>query len=495
MSDLAYSDPFRKRGLLTRVWDAIVGKQDGWINQTTGAGDISRDKMMQGFFGPIQTLDYGELESLYYGDDVCERIVDALPDEAFRRGYELEGPLADKVEDLIKPLDCNVKLRDGFGWARLWGGAALVLGVDDGQDSTMPLNVKAAKGIKFINVVDRRYINPVTYYEEALSPKFGLPKTYQVTPAFGGPQSATGANILVHETRLVRFWGTRIDPITTRRLAGWSYSVLQRPYDVIRMFASGFQAAGQLMYDAGQGVFKVTGLAQQMTGPNKNAILQRFANLDMQRWAGRILLVDKDGEDFDRKPVQISGVSDLLEHFEMRLAAAARMPVTLLMGRAPAGLDATGESDMRQWYDSVKSAQINTVEPALVKILDILTMGGWSADETNKVVWAGLEEPNDKDDAEVDKIEAETFQIYNAVGALSGEQIALMKFAKKSAEDVIDEDALAQVVEADYELAKNPPPTPPTGTVPPANGGLNGTGSGPKPPQGPPQKAPPPPGS
>lgn len=477
--------------------EAVMSRVDAWQNLTTGMGDPSRDKMMAGRFAPVHNLDYGEIESLYYGDDMCERIVDSLPDEAFRRGYKLEGPLAEKVLDAFKALRVNVKLRDGYAWARLWGGCALVLGLDDGQTQEKPLDVARVRGLKFINVVDRRYINPLTYYEDALSPDFGLPNVYQVTPAFGNPSSSMRgqSNIQVHETRLIKFNGTKIDNITTRRVGGWSYSALQRPYDVIRLFASAFQASGQLMNDAGQAVFSVKGLLTQLSGPNSNAILQRFANLDQQRWAGRMILADKDNEEFHREPVAVNGVDKMLEHFEMRLAAAARMPVTRLMGRAPSGMDATGESDTQQWHESVKAVQTNDLEPAIVRLADIVTAGEWSKSEDNKVTWIAMEDPNDKEEAEVEKLIAEKWQIYNTVGALSGEQIALLEFANKPINEVIDEDALAEIVEAEYELAKDPPPLPPVAPgAPPVPGGgppgvPNGTNGGPKPQAGPGQEA------
>lgn len=480
---------------------AEMHRVDAWQNLTTGMGDPSRDKLTYASFAPVRNLDYGEIESLYYGDDMCERIVDSLPDEAFRRGYKLEGPDAERVLDAFKALRVNVKLRDGYAWARLWGGSALVLGIFDGQTQDKPLDVSRVRDLKFINVVDRRYINPVSYYELALSPDFGLPELYQVTPAFGNPGTfARGqSNIQVHETRLIKFNGTRIDNITTRRLGGWSYSALQRPYDVLRLFASAFQASGQLMNDAGQAVFSVKGLLTQLSGPNSNAILQRFANLDQQRWAGRMILADKDNEEFHREPVAVAGVDKMLEHFEMRLAAAARMPVTRLMGRAPSGMDATGDSDTQQWHESVKAVQSNDLEPAIIRLADIITGGAWSKNQDNVITWIAMEDPNDKEEAEVQKLVAEKWKIYFDCGSLSGEQIALIEFAKKTMQDVIDEDALAEIVEAEYDMAKDPPAIAPAlpgvpgvpfgappGAAPGATPGVpNGKNGQPQPPPGP----------
>ena len=440
-------------------------RADAWQNLATGMGDPNLDKLLQGNFLPVAELQYGELESLYYGDDMAERIVDALPDEAFRRGFTLEGPLAEEAGQAFAELNGEGAVRDAYGWGRLWGGYSLVPGIDDGQTADQPLKLDNVRGVKWMNGVDRRYTIPNSYYSNPLLPKFGQPETYSISPPFG----ETKGSVIVHESRLINFYGTKIDAVTTRRLAGWSYSVLQRPYDVLRIFATAFQSAGQLMTDAGQGVFEISQLMMQLSGSQKNEVLQRLTMLDMQRSSGRMLITDKDNENFHREPVAINGVADLLEHFEMRLAAAARMPVTMLMGRSPAGENATGESDTKLWSNSVKAAQAKDIEPKLVRLLDILTAGRWSADKTNKVVWAAMEEPNDKEDAEVALLKAQAWKIYSVdIGAISGEGVAMVEFLDKPIGDVLDEETLQAVIDDDNELAKNPPPPPTVVVAPPA---------------------------
>jgi phage-related protein (TIGR01555 family) len=452
-----------------------MARADSWQNMSTGMGDPSRDKIVQGGFMPIQEISYGEIESLYYGDDMVEKVVDSLPDEAFRRGFALEGPLAETCVTTLAGLDATDKCRDAYAWARLWGGTGMVLGADDGLEVTKPLNVESVKAVRFLNVVDRRYIQPQSYYANPLAPNFGMPETYNVTPVFGEMAQGT----IVHESRIIKFYGTKIDTVTTRRLAGWSYSVLQRPYEILRMFATAFGSAAQIMSDSGQAILDVNNLMTQLSGPNRLAILDRFTALDMQRSSGRMILLDKDNESFHREPVQVAGLSDLLDHFEMRLAAAAKMPVTRLMGRSPAGENATGESDEKMWNTSVKAEQQKNIEPKLVRLLNVITAGKWSADRANKITWASMEEPDDLQDAQVNKLKAETWQIYNTIGALSGEQVALVEFLEKPVAEVLDEDALTSIVESDTELALNPPPMP---AMPPAAlGAMNG------PPGGPPQ--------
>jgi len=55
------------------------------------------------------------------------------------------------------------------------------------------------------------------------------------------------------------------------------------------------------------------------------------------------------------------------------VAAAARMPVTKLLGQSPGGMNATGESDLRNYYDMISGRQETGLRAAL-EPLDRLLM-------------------------------------------------------------------------------------------------------------------------
>lgn len=432
-------------------------RNDGWANFVTGAGTYGRDKTSHTFMEPVRRLGWGELESLRYGDWVCARIIKARPKEYFRRGFELEGSGSDVMNAAMDAVGFRHKLKEAFIAARWMGGALAVCGIDDGLPMDQPLNLDRARGVKFVNVVDLRYANPIIYYDDASQANFGEPQNYQITPAFG----QTGMNVIVHESRCIRFLGTEIDPITARRLAGWSYSCLQEPYDVVRRIAQSFQAAGQLMYDVGQGVLKVHKLVDQLTGPNQAAFLARLAEADMSRWAGKQIVVDAEHEDFTRAATPLAGVKDLMEYHLLELGGAAEMPQTQLFGRSPAGQNSTGESDTRVWYDSIASEQSNEVEPKIKRFLGFCSRGKWDG----KINWVGLQQPDDFKEAQVQTERAKKWEIYESIGAVSGEQVALVEMLNQPIEEVLDQDALETIVKAEYEMAKAPPPLPTQPTV------------------------------
>jgi hypothetical protein len=186
-----------------------------------------------------------------------------------------------------------------------------------------------------------------------------------------------------------------------------------------------------------------------------------MAAVDMARSSGRSIVLDKDGEDFHREPVQVTGMDALLDRFQQRLAAAAEMPVTLLMGRSPAGLNATGESDLAQWNMSVQASQRKVARPAIARMLEILTAGKFDGE----ICFAPLEDVDEKKAADTEKVKADTWKVYVDMGALHAEQVAMAEFADEPIE--IDIAAMKKAIAAEQEMALNPPPPMPP-VMPPA---------------------------
>jgi phage-related protein (TIGR01555 family) len=153
--------------------------------------------------------------------------------------------------------------------------------------------------------------------------------------------------------------------------------------------------------------------------------LKRMELVDMSRSISRSIILDAEDEDFRRDTYGFSGVPEILEKMMLRLAAAARLPVSLLMGQAPAGMNATGESDTRFFYDQVKAEQ-EALKPKLEKLVKIIV-----GDENAKV---GIEFPalwqmTDREKAELRRMEAETDRIYLQEGVLLPEEVAIKRFS------------------------------------------------------------------
>jgi phage-related protein (TIGR01555 family) len=140
------------------------------------------------------------------------------------------------------------------------------------------------------------------------------------------------------------------------------------------------------------------------------------------------------------------------------VAAAAEMPVTILFGRSPAGLNATGESDIRAWYDTVVDAQTDQLKPALERLLKLIfaakdspTSG--AIPERWTIEFNPLWQPTEKEQAETLKLKADTHVALVTAGIELDSEGALAL-----AKDIptIDVEHRQQLMEADIAAGVRP---------------------------------------
>ena len=64
--------------------------------------------------------------------------------------------------------------------------------------------------------------------------------------------------------------------------------------------------------------------------------------------------VSPEGETYQQKQISFASLPDVARLFLQIASGAADIPVTRMLGQAPAGLNATGDSDTRNYYDRVR---------------------------------------------------------------------------------------------------------------------------------------------
>jgi phage-related protein (TIGR01555 family) len=77
----------------------------------------------------------------------------------------------------------------------------------------------------------------------------------------------------------------------------------------------------------------------------------------------------------DRLEIQqyaFSGLSDLILQFGQQISGALDIPLVRLFGQSPAGLNSSGDSDLRTYYEGVVRRQENKLRAPLTLILDVL---------------------------------------------------------------------------------------------------------------------------
>jgi phage-related protein (TIGR01555 family) len=230
------------------------------------------------------------------------------------------------------------------------------------------------------------------------------------TAETGAPEQE---GVLIHESRLILFNGALTARTQGQRVDGFDDSILQGVHDALRQTATAWQSVAHLISDASQGVLKISGLVDLIAMNGQEALRTRISMMDLARSVCRAILVDAEAESFERIATSFAGLPEMMDRMMMREAAAAEMPVTLLFGRAPAGLNATGDADIRGWYDTVADAQADELKPNIERLLRIM-MSAKNAPTRGKVPdrWSikfqPLWQPTDLELATVLKMKADT---------------------------------------------------------------------------------------
>lgn len=387
-------------------------REDGWTSALSGLNVPGYDKRLGTSFFSSFLSPYEAME-LWRGDDIASRIVETVPNEGLREGWELciEGE-TDETE-LIK--EVTAKWEDLGLWQALWqawcyencyGGSGIYLGTTDGAEVQEELKIDSIQAINYLTVLEPLELQPVRWQNDPKKGKLGEPTHYRLSPLVQG--GLNGAGVIVHASRIIAFPGIRVSRRQVSTNFGWGDSRLSRCRDVLRDFHTSWASAGVLVQEFAQAVYKIKGLSEIISFDKDKELQDRIRAMDLASSILRAKVVDADLEDYKREQTPVTGLSDLLDRFATRLAAAADMPVTLLMGQSPAGLNATGESDIRFFYDRVHSQRVRKIRPAIEQIIRII-FASMQVEEPQdwSVEFPPLWQPTEKEQAETRYLQAQ----------------------------------------------------------------------------------------
>jgi len=356
-----------------------------------------------------------------------------------------------KMMQRLQELETQRVVFEAIVWARVFGGSMVLLGADDGQNVSEPLNEDRIRTLDWLKVLDRWQVNVFK------RDKYGHPSHYTINPSAHQTVQVVEP---IHASRFIRFDG----PLTPKRRYdennGWNDSVYSRVEEVLRDYGTAWGSIGHILQDFSQGVYKLKHLAEMLTSDaneGEATVLSRLAALDRCRSMVRAIPVDADDEDFERKNANVSGLPEMMDRFALRLSTATRIPVSLLLGQSPAGLQATGDSDIRFFYDSIKSQQETQLRPRLEYLLRLL----WKAadgptkgkePENWSFEFNDLWQMTDEQLTGIRKTQAETDALYMQWDVLTPDEVAVSRFGGDaySTDTVLDMEQ--RLAEADPEL-------------------------------------------
>lgn len=385
--------------------EAKVFNLDSLSNVMLGMG-TKNDPMKFNKIANKYLLDKSVLDNLYVGNGVASLIVNKIPEEMTRAGFEVEGISEEnkkRLESDLETLDIALKFREALTFARLYGGSAIVFGLNDGQILSQPLNEKRIKNVEFLRVYDRHQISEYQRETNPRSPMYGRVILWAITPA-------RGMMYLVHHSRMQFFDGDTLPNQMREQNNGWGKSALQDCYDEIIRVTGSHDFTLQVLNRIQQAIHGMKNLASTLAQPRgEETIAKRLQTVDMTRGVLNTIVIDAE-ETYTIETQSLSGIKDVLKEFVALLAGVTGYPV-FIFGQSLGGLNSTGDKEAKVWYEKIESEQNFKMKKSLVFLINImLSIYGEESTEWN-IKFKPLAALTEEEEANIEKTEAETAEI------------------------------------------------------------------------------------
>jgi phage-related protein (TIGR01555 family) len=201
-------------------------------------------------------------------------------------------------------------------------------------------------------------------------PDYGLPEYYEVT------DMSTMETVEIHHSRLLRFPGRELPYWEEAAETYWGASELEHVFEELAKRDNTSWNIASLIFRASILATKTKGLDVMLSLGDTDAQsdfykTQQAINTMLNN---NSLLHLGAEDDLAQLNYTFSGINDIYESFMLDISGASEIPVTRLFGRSPAGLNATGENDSRNYYEMIENQQESKMNPVLDKLLPVMFM-------------------------------------------------------------------------------------------------------------------------
>lgn len=451
----------RGREILRRKNGAVrPHREDGYVNLLNKYG-TKQDNSESYKFEREPVIPDMQLTGLYEGNGLFSKIIDTPAEEALKHGFDLNlksDELNAFVEDALDDLEWEEKAATAIKWARLYGGALIVMLIDDGRGLEEPVDWEHIRSIDELRVYERSIVQPdyASLYQQDYGgkgvgnrvSKFGQPEYYYVSSIYG--------SFKIHESRCLVFRnGVLPEQTSNATYLFWGMPEYVRIRRALRETVTAHTDSVKLLERSVQAIYSMKGLASLLTTDDgENQVLKRLQLVDTSRGLLNSIAIDSEGEQYDFKTFQFSGVKDVIDATCNMLSALTNIPQTILFGRSPAGMNATGTSDFESYYNFVEKIQRLMLKRNLRTLLDVVFRAGIAsgdvAEEPDyKLEFKPLWSLSDTEQAAVDQtkaqtalVKAQTAQAYVDMQALDPTEVRrrLASDEEFDVEDIISED-------------------------------------------------------
>jgi hypothetical protein len=217
----------------------------------------------------------------------------------------------------------------------------------------------------------------------------------------------------IHVSRLFRFMSRPVPDLLKPSFSfgGLSLSQMMTPY--VDIWLQTRQAIAQLVTSFSTMVLS-TDMQAILQDPNLGAagLVARVMAFNKTRGNQGTFVINKATEEFSNVSASLAGLHELQAQAQEHLCSVIRVPAVKYTGLQPTGLNASSEGEIKVFEDTIHGQQERTFRPHLTRTIRFSMLSLWGeVDEDIVFDFVPLREMSEKEEAEVNKLRAETWDL------------------------------------------------------------------------------------
>ena len=335
--------------------------RDGYANEAAFLGEASPLLSSGTFLRSDLTRDPELLTAMYRESWLAMRIIDMPSEDMTRSWYRLSTSLPEEDLRTLRHLEARHSVKqeitNAIRWARLYGGS-LALMVIRGEEDRLA---------------------------EPLDPDLLLPDCFRGLLVLDRAQGIEPSSALVTDLESLRRLEARhsvrreLPRMETIREDFWGASEMEHLWEELQKRSAASANIAQLIFQANITTLKMGDFGELLnsgTDEQRRQLAEAMGLENRFRTSFGIQLLSRE-DSLENHPYSFTGLSEIYEQFMMDMAGAAEIPATRLFGRSPQGMNATGESDLKNYYELIAQMQERHLRPALEKLLPVMAVSCW----------------------------------------------------------------------------------------------------------------------
>lgn len=432
---------------------------DGYVNMLTKYGTAMDNSERYEYQRENHMADT-QITTAYESNGLFSVIIDTPAEEAVKHGFSLgldDPEIEAFVETALDALDWEEIAARAIKWARLYGGSIIVMLVNDGKGLEEELDWDNISSLDELRVYERSIVQPdyASLYSYDLgngngnrTSKFATPEFYDVYSRYG--------TFRVHESRCLVLKNGDLPEQTTNALYQlWGIPEYIRIKRAMKEAIVSTENGSKLLERSVQPIYKMKGLSSMLsTSEGEANVLARLQTLDTARNYMNTFVIDAEGEDFEFRTFQFSGVKDVMDGANTMLSGVSRIPQSVLYGKATQGMSSTDDTSMENYYNFIERIQKLMLRKNLVKLLDVVFQAGVKSGDLEEIpdfklkfnpLWSLSDTEtaaNEKQEADASYVKAQTAQLYVDMQALDPSEVrkGLSESEEFDVESLVEDD-------------------------------------------------------